>query len=149
MFSIGTDDKKGGVDRSTTVIAKEPEGNFDFHSAFIHKDTHYHIIVFSWRLYKMKFKFIITDIWIALPANKPNHQLSTNSQSSGNKHTTFIFRTNYYLYFFENVSQHQFNISQYYIIFSLLFLNFFFSSFSDINFCCIMAYIISSSSGNH
>lgn len=23
------------------------------------------------------------DIWIALPANKPSHQLSTNSQSSG------------------------------------------------------------------
>lgn len=26
-----TEDKKGGVDRSSTVIAKEPEGNFNLH----------------------------------------------------------------------------------------------------------------------
>ncbi|XP_055305108.1 calcium/calmodulin-dependent protein kinase type II alpha chain-like [Sitodiplosis mosellana] len=45
------DDKKGGVDRSTTVIAKEPEA----------------------------------DVWIALPANKPSHQLSTNSQCSARR----------------------------------------------------------------
>lgn len=64
------EDKKGGVDRSTTVIAKEPEGNFS-------KFNQIRLNVFFFIL------AILTDIWIALPASKPSQQLSTSSQSSG------------------------------------------------------------------